>query len=204
MAQNSKENNITHFCGVALENPLNGFNIGASIRACGCFDASFLVASGTRFKERVTDFRNLDTEMTRKKIPVFLGVDNLNQFIPFDTDLVFIERGESSIPLHEFKHPRRAIYFFGPEDGSVNENLVKEHHKSHKVHIDTLGSLNLSAAVYITLFDRYSKKSSFMVDANQCPRCSSQHLKMDSEKLVNGNIAFHCNSCSYDFQVNNT
>lgn len=198
MAKNSKETNDTHFFGVCLWQPKNGWNIGAVMRAVGCFDGSFVASSGSRYKEHRADFRNMDTEFARKRIPCFLDVPNVLDFVPHDSEIVVIERCDGSVPLPTFQHPRRATYIFGPEDGCVPTNEFGDR-KFSSVHIPTSGSLNLAAACYITLYDRQLKSDCFNVNNVTCQRCGTTHVKEVSELTESGEMLYHCNACGHEW-----
>lgn len=196
MAQNSRETSETHYCGVGLWNPKNGFNIGGALRACGCLGGSFMVVSGSRYKEFKSDFRNMDTEFARKRIPLFMGVDNLESFVPYDCFPVILERVEGAVSLVDFEHPRRAFYIFGPEDGGVPAEVFA---KAPRVYVPTHGSLNLASSVYLTLYDRLSKSSSYIVDRESCPKCGSTHLGSARELTETNEMVYHCNGCGHDW-----
>ena len=198
MSKKAKETNETHFFGVGLWEPKNQWNIGAVMRSMGCFGGSFLAVSGNRYKQQIGDFRNMDTEFARKRIPCFLGVNSILDFIPYDSEIVVLERTSNSISLHEFEHPRRATYVFGPEDGAVPTDEFGDH-KFTSVHIPSNGSLNLSAACYITLYDRIMKSDSFVVDNCKCPNCGSVYLKDGCELNEQGEMNYHCNACGHDW-----
>lgn len=200
MSRNSKETNYTNFCGVGLYNTLNGFNIGSAIRAAGAFNASFVAVSGQRYKSRSSDFRCMDTELARKRIPIFMGVDSLIPFVPYETEIVLLERDDTAVSLPDFVHPRRALYVFGPEDGAIDATVFKDM-PTKKVYIPSEYSMNLAACVYMTLYDRIAKKKSFNVDVIKCPSCGSDHTKSLSELTEDGKIGMHCNACSHDWQL---
>lgn len=199
MAHNSKETSDTHYFGVGIYQPKNGWNIGAVMRSAGCFGASFVVASGDRFKSHNADFRNMDTEMARKRIPLFLGVPSLYPFIPHDCEIVVLERNKESVSLPEFSHPRRSFYVFGPEDGEVPDDLFGGREK-HSVHIPSSGSLNLGSAAYITMYDRIAKCGDYEVENLTCPVCHSTHVKNSIENEIDGTMIYHCNSCGNEFR----
>jgi tRNA(Leu) C34 or U34 (ribose-2'-O)-methylase TrmL len=197
MAHNHKETSNTEFCGVGLHNPKNGFNVGAAIRACGCFGAAFFAASGTRFKEMKSDFRNMDPEQARKRLPCFLGVNSLIDMIPHDCEIVAIERDYESTNLSTFVHPRRAFYVFGPEDGAVDESILKV--VKHKVYVPTNDSMNVGACVNVVLYDRVAKLMSAPKSGiKRCPECGSEQFKTVEKKLEEDQAFLHCNSCGYD------
>jgi len=197
MAHNKKETSDTHFFGVGMFSPRTGFNIGAAIRASGNFNASFLVASDQRYNttdprsgHKKSDYRNTDTEQVRKKIPCFIGVDDIMQFVPTGCETVILERDETAIPLPKFDHPRRAFYIFGPEDGVVPSEIINK--CDHKVYIPSYGSMNLAHAITVTLYDRESKSDSFCVSEWECPSCKSPYYKEINDEVL------HCNTCAHE------
>lgn len=196
MSQNKKETSYTQYAAVALQNPLNGFNIGGALRATGAYNGSFLVSSGTRYKSRNSDFRPMDAEMARKRMPVFLGVADLSPFVPYDCEIVLIERDATSQSLVDFVHPRRALYVFGPEDGAVDTKFLPEGTPYHKVYIPSEYSLNLSACVYTVLYDRKAKSKIWDVNPIHCPRCNSDHTKELTEEV---GVGYHCNACGNEW-----
>jgi len=193
MAHNHLETPHTHFCGVGLINPKNPFNMGAVMRAAGCFDASFLVAQGNRFKESKADFRNMDVEQARKRMPCFIGINNVLDFVPYDTQIVVLERCDGATSLPDFKHPRRAFYIFGPEDGAVPPDVISVAH--HKVYVPSNGSMNLGACAYTVLYDRVAKSKDFAGNQPDCPSCGNYFTK-----VVDGNN-WKCCACDHQFVV---
>jgi len=57
--------------------------------------------------------------------------------------------------LWDFEHPKQATYFFGPEDGSLPEEVLKK--CQYKVSILTNICLNLAVAFGIVMNDRSMK-----------------------------------------------
>lgn len=70
---------------------------------------------------------------------------------------VAIELRPNSESLASFIHPEKALYIFGPEDGSIPPSILSRCHRF--VVIPTRHCVNLSAAVYITLYDRLIKEN---------------------------------------------
>ena len=58
--------------------------------------------------------------------------------------------------LIDFEHPERALYVFGPEDGSLDRAVLARCHRF--LVIPTRHCTNLSAAVYTVLYDRHAKR----------------------------------------------
>lgn len=58
--------------------------------------------------------------------------------------------------LVTFVHPERALYIFGPEDGSLPSKMMDRCKMTIK--IPTTYCLNLAAAVNVVLYDRVAKQ----------------------------------------------
>jgi tRNA(Leu) C34 or U34 (ribose-2'-O)-methylase TrmL len=69
---------------------------------------------------------------------------------------VAIELLPNSEVLFDFVHPDKAIYVFGPEDGSIDQVTRRLCHRF--VTIPTRHCTNLAAAVYMVLYDRAYKR----------------------------------------------
>jgi len=137
---------------IGLTNPKTPENIGAVMRAAGCFGAHEVRYTGERYA-RAARF-NTDTRSVSLDIPL-TGVSSLTEGIPADIKIVCVELAEGAVALPAFEHPDRAIYIFGPEDGSLNQNDINS--ADAVVYIPTRGCLNLAATVNIVLFDRQAK-----------------------------------------------
>jgi tRNA(Leu) C34 or U34 (ribose-2'-O)-methylase TrmL len=141
---------------VILTNPKFAHNLGQTIRACSCFDVKQLWYTGNRIQiaegeripreERMKGYR--DVELIQYDYP-------LDQFQD-DVVPVAIEISPTAEVLTEFEHPDKAVYVFGPEDGSLAQVYRKLCHRF--VIIPTNHCTNLSAAVYLVLYDRRMKR----------------------------------------------
>jgi len=136
---------------IGLDNPKSGVNVGAALRAVGCYDAKFIAYTNKRFKAFPTD--------TMKQIrhkPLF-NVDNLKDIIPHGCVPVAVDLIEGAIPLSEYKHPERAFYIFGAEDATLGERITSWCRDT--VYIPTNGCMNLAATVNVVLYDRMVKQN---------------------------------------------
>jgi tRNA(Leu) C34 or U34 (ribose-2'-O)-methylase TrmL len=163
---------------LGLINPKNCFNVGAVLRAAGCFDSKMVVATNDRFTKK-GDWRHMDTEKIHKKIPFIYGADTIKNFIPHDCIPVAIELCKTAVPLPEYKHPDRAFYIFGPEDGSVDDETLSL--CRDKVYIPMEFCSNLSATSYIVLYDRMMKSYGKIEKALKCPNCNGTHYVVDKD-----------------------
>ena len=135
---------------IGLYQPKNPINIGAVLRAAGCYNAKSIFFTGNRFKKVSTD-----TMKIYRHIPL-IRVDDLQSVIPYDCVPVAVDLLPDAIPLQNYKHPRSAFYIFGPEDGTLGEKVLS--FCRDKIYIPTTGCMNLAATVNVVLYDRLSKQ----------------------------------------------
>ncbi len=140
---------------IGLSNPKSPTNVGAVLRAAGCFQADSILYTGERYS-RAAPFCT-DTQKNIEKIPL-TGVNCLLESAPEGAKIVVIELVENAVSLADFQHPENAFYIFGPEDGTVKQKVVNQ--ADSVVYIPTRGCLNLAATVNIVLYDRLAKSQS--------------------------------------------
>jgi tRNA(Leu) C34 or U34 (ribose-2'-O)-methylase TrmL len=140
---------MSGFSAIGLYHTKTDANMGGVMRAAECFDVKLIMLVGRRFQKEPTDVYK-----TYRKIPV-LEVERFDA-TPYDCQKVVIEVREDAVSLQEFAHPSRAFYIFGPEDGSVPDDIVAG--CQHRVCIPTKHCLNLAATANIVLYDRMAKR----------------------------------------------
>ncbi len=139
---------------IGLSNPKSPANVGAVMRAAGCFGVDAVYYTGKRF-ERAAKY-STDTKDISQKIPLTV-VDNLLDTVPAGVKVVCVEIVEGAIPLSDYQHPERALYLFGPEDGTLSQATIDA--ADAVVYVPTVGCLNLAASVNILLYDRQAKSA---------------------------------------------
>jgi len=137
---------------IGLIDPQSPVNVGAVLRAAGCFRVSEVLYSGPRF-DRAKRFHT-DPQLAIRTVSL-VGVDSLLESAPAGAKIVCVDLVEGATPLPEFTHPEIAFYIFGPEDGTVDQQIVDR--ADAVVYIPTVGSLNLAATVNVVLYDRLAK-----------------------------------------------
>ncbi len=137
---------------IGLINPKSPSNVGSVMRAAGCFQADAVFYTGQRYA-RAARF-NTDTKNQSLNIPLE-GLDDILSQLKPQQKVVCIELVEGAIALPDFQHPTHALYVFGPEDGSINQDIVNQ--ADEVVYIPTQGCLNLAATVNVVLYDRQVK-----------------------------------------------
>ncbi len=70
-------------------------------------------------------------------------------------ELVCVEFAEDAIALTEYQHPENAFYIFGPEDGTISQQVIDR--ADAVVYVPTIGCMNLAATVNVVLYDRLTK-----------------------------------------------
>lgn len=138
------------FACVGLHQPKNPLNVGAVLRAAGCFNASLIAISGARYKNSTSD-----TQKAWKHIPT-VHCENLATVLPKGCVPVAVDILPGAIALDKYAHPERAFYIFGGEDRTLDDSVLEW--CRDRVFIGSQFCLNVAAAVNIVLYDRSVKR----------------------------------------------
>lgn len=140
------------FSCLGLYRPKRAENVGAVLRAAHCYRVSQVNIAGGR-----SDYLRhaTNTPMAHRHTPVFL-VDDLLSYVPFGTQIVAVDLIPGAVPLPTFIHPDRAMYLFGPEDGTLDQRITDR--AQHVVYVPTRDCMNLAASVNVVLYDRLAKR----------------------------------------------
>ncbi len=160
---------------IGLYNPKSPTNVGAVLRAAGCYDAAQVRYNGTRYS-RAVKFQT-DTQNSQERIQL-VEMEDLTANVADDVEIVCVELVVGATALPHFTHPENAIYVFGPEDGSLPQEMVDKAH--HVVYVPTHGCMNLAATVNVVLYDRMAKTLGTINDHQQvlANRDNKNRLKM--------------------------
>lgn len=127
------------------------------MRSCAAYSVPTVRYTGERMDKRISALSRLPRE---ERMRGYKTVDWRRTTDPFqefpDLTPVAIEVRDNSEELPTFEHPERALYVFGPEDGSLTSATLKHCHRF--VAIPTRHCLNLSIAVSTVLYDREAKR----------------------------------------------
>ena len=137
---------------IGLHNPKDEKNVGSALRAAGVYGASMIATSGSRYKGASTD-----TRAQHKHTP-FLQVDDLHSIIPYGCTPVAVDLIPGARALPDYVHPESAFYIFGPEDGTLGEEITSWCRDT--IYVPTNGCMNLAATVNVVLYDRLAKEVS--------------------------------------------
>ncbi len=144
---------------IALINPKSPANVGSIMRAVGCFQADAIFYTGQRYA-RAAKF-NTDTKKMSRHIPL-TAIDNVLAAKAKNMKVICIDLVEGAIPLPNYQHPENALYIFGPEDGSIEQDVIDQ--ADDVVYIPTIGCMNLAASANVVLYDRLCKQGNIVLD----------------------------------------
>ena len=157
---------------IGLINPKSPENVSAVMRAAGNFRVDSVVYTGERYPRAVRlnpDIPKMSRQVGQD-IPLS-GVSNiLDNGVADKLQIICVEFAENAIPLPGYQHPDNAFYIFGPEDGSISQDVIDR--ADAVVYVPTNGCMNLAATVYVVLYDRLVKSS------------ASHGLALDNNSLI--------------------
>lgn len=137
---------------IGLINPKSATNVGAILRASGCYQADQVFYTGQRYQ--YASRYHTDTQ-DRIETIALTAIETFDGFSPEGMKTVCVELVEGATALPQFHHPEQAMYIFGPEDGSIPQRIIDQ--ADEVVYIPTHGCLNLAATVNVLLYDRMAK-----------------------------------------------
>ena len=143
---------------IGLSNPKSPENVSSVMRAAGNFRVDSIIYTGKRYP-RAVKLNPGTPNMSRNvslNIPIS-GVTCLIDDVPENMKIVCVEFAENAIPLPEYQHPVNAFYIFGPEDGTISQDVIDK--ADAVVYVPTIGCMNLAATVNVVLYDRLTKSS---------------------------------------------
>jgi tRNA(Leu) C34 or U34 (ribose-2'-O)-methylase TrmL len=145
---------------IGLVNPKSPTNVGGIMRAAGCYQVDAVFYTGNRYELAARSGNaqyNTDTKRAGHHIPL-QRVESLLAAKAAGVKIVCVDLVVGAIPLPEFVHPDKALYVFGPEDGTIDQQTVD--HADAVVYVPTVGCMNLAASVNVLLYDRLAKSAS--------------------------------------------
>ncbi len=141
---------------IGLFNPKSPENVGSVMRASGCYGVHSVFYTGKRY-DHAKEFCT-DKNRVHLNIPL-IGVEDLKNTVPIDCVPVAVELVEGAKSLVDYKHPPRAFYIFGPEDGTLKKHITDFCRET--IYVPTEGCMNLAATVNVILYDRMAKGDNF-------------------------------------------
>lgn len=140
------------YFAIGIEHGKNSLNMGSLWRTAAILGAAFIFTVGRRFKRQASD-----TMKSWRHMPTFhfATLEDLFAHLPYDCLLVGVEMDERAVPLHEARHPERAVYLLGAEDNGLTSAAMDKCHRIVSLPGDH--SMNVSVAGSIVLYDRVTR-----------------------------------------------
>tara|TARA_R110002049_G_scaffold268503_1_gene444974 strand:- start:986 stop:1504 length:519 start_codon:yes stop_codon:yes gene_type:complete len=145
---------------LGLVNPKSPDNVGSVLRAAANYRVDKIFYTGDRYP-RAIERKARSVDMSRKisKDVLISRAKSLTDVITDNMKIVCVEFAINAIPLPEYEHPENALYIFGPEDGSIDQDIIDK--ADAVVYVPTVGCMNLSASVNVLLYDRLVKAANY-------------------------------------------
>lgn len=172
---------------IGLFNPKSPENVAGVLRAAGNYRVGQVYYTGQRYPRALA--LNPDTPKMRRKVSEDVElccVDNLLDALQPEMQLVCVEFALNAQPLPDFEHPACACYVFGPEDGSLSQQLVDR--ADAVVYVPTVGSMNLAASVNVLLYDRLCKQPGSAYAEVDTPQDDNVLIRLSRD--TNNNLRF--------------
>jgi len=141
---------------IGLSNPKSPENVRSVLRAAGNYRVAKVLYTGSRYERALNN--NPDIPNLSRKVSENVELESVESLIkdgPNDLKIICVEFAMDAISLPQFKHPEKACYIFGPEDGNISQDIIDR--ADAVVYVPTIGSMNLAASVNVVLYDRLAK-----------------------------------------------
>ncbi len=141
---------------IGLINPKSPHNVSSIMRTAGNFSVDSVFYTGKRYPRAL--MRNPDLPDMHRKVGKSISLKEVPEILDCvsqDMKVVCVEFVENATALPQFQHPDNVLYVFGPEDGSMTQDIIDR--ADAVVYIPTIKSMNLAASVNVVLYDRAAK-----------------------------------------------
>src|SRR5262245_31658811 len=109
------------YFAIGAERMSKSFNLGNLMRSAHAFGASFTFTVGATYQALEA---RADTSKGQWHIPHYNWATAEEMALPQGCKLVGVELIDDAIDLPSFRHPMRAAYILGPEQGSLSPELI--------------------------------------------------------------------------------
>lgn len=144
------------YFAIGAERMSKSLNLGNLMRSAHGFGASFTFTVGATYRA-LEAFA--DTSKSQLHLPHYNWATLDDMDLPHGCKLVGIELIDNAVDLPSFRHPLRAAYVLGPEQGSLSEPLLER--CEHVVRIPTKFCINVAMAGAIVMYDRVRSLARF-------------------------------------------
>lgn len=143
---------------IGLLNPKSPDNVSSVMRSAGNFRVDSVFYTGKRYPRAL--MRNPDIPDMRRKVGQGVPLTEVNCLLddlPGHMKIVCVEFAVDAQSLPGYQHPEHALYIFGPEDGTISQDVIDR--ADAVVYVPTVGCMNLAATVNVLLYDRLTKSA---------------------------------------------
>lgn len=144
------------YFAVGAERISKSLNLGNLMRSAHGFGASFTFTLGATYQALEA---RADTSKGAKHLPHYNWATMEDMVLPEGCKLVGIELLPEAIDLPSFRHPLRAAYVLGPEQGSLSLSLIER--CDYIIKIPTSFCVNVAMAGAIVMYDRVRTLGNF-------------------------------------------
>jgi tRNA G18 (ribose-2'-O)-methylase SpoU len=137
------------YFAIGAERISKALNLGNLMRSAHGFGASFTFTIGASYQALEA---RADTSKGRQHLPHYSWGSPEELVLPEGCRLVGVELLDEAIDLPSFRHPMRAAYVLGPEQGELSPELIAR--CDHVVRIPSSFCINLAMAGAIVMYDR--------------------------------------------------
>lgn len=144
------------YFAIGAQRMSKALNLGNLMRSAHGFGASFTFTVGASYQAMEA---RADTSKGQWHLPHYnwSSVGDVN--LPNGCQLVGVELIDGAIDLPSFRHPLRAAYVLGPEQGSLSDDLLQR--CAYVVRIPTRFCVNVAMAGAIVMYDRVKSLARF-------------------------------------------
>ena len=144
------------YFAIGAERTSKALNLGNLMRSAHAFGASFTFTLGATYQALEA---RADTSKGQFHLPHYNWRSAAELALPQGCKLVGVELTDDAIDLPSFRHPLRAAYLLGPEQGSISPELLAN--CDHVVKIPTAFCINVAMAGAIVMYDRVKSLARF-------------------------------------------
>ena len=137
------------YFAIGAERMSKALNLGNLMRSAHGFGASFTFTIGATYQALEA---RADTSKGQWHLPHYNWGTLSEIALPQGCKLVGVELIDDAIDLPSFRHPLRAAYVLGPEQGSLSKELLGR--CDYVVKIPTIFCVNVAMAGAIVMYDR--------------------------------------------------
>ena len=137
------------YFAIGAERISKALNLGNLMRSAHGFGASFTFTIGATYQALEA---RADTSKGSQHLPHYNWASGDELALPQGCRLVGVELLDVAIDLPSFRHPLRAAYELGPEQGALSPELLAR--CDHVVRIPSSFCINVAMAGAIVMYDR--------------------------------------------------